>query len=142
MEALFSLGNLSVMPFWLLMILAPGWRWTGRIMASPLVALAPALAYAALVLPAVASLLPLVATPRLDAIAALLGTERGATVGWMHFLAFDLLVGRQIFLDARERQIPPWVSSPVLFFTLMLGPLGYLLHLASKALLRPPHRSA
>lgn len=132
-EALFSLGNLLIMPFWLLMIAAPGWRWTARVMGSPLVALAPALAYAALVLPALGSLLPAVASPRLDAIALLLGTARGATTAWMHFLAFDLLVGRQIYLEARQRQTSAWVSSPILLCTLLLGPLGYLLHLLARS---------
>lgn len=130
MSTLFSLSSLTVMPFWLLMILAPGWRWTARLVRSPLVAVGPALIYAALVLPELGSVLPAVMTPQLDVIAALLGTPRGATIGWVHFLAFDLLVGRHIFLDARERQIPWWFTSPLLFLVLMLGPLGFLLYLA------------
>ena len=50
LDRLFALSNLTVMPFWLLIVL-PRWRWTERIMRSPLVALLPALLYAALVLP-------------------------------------------------------------------------------------------
>jgi hypothetical protein len=133
MEQLFQIANLVVMPFWLLMLLAPGWSWTARILRSPLVALAPALAYAALALPDLARLLPAVMSPKLDAVAALLGTPRGATLGWLHFLAFDLLVGRWVYLEARERRIPAWLSSPVLFFVLMLGPVGFLLHLGLRA---------
>jgi hypothetical protein len=133
MEPLFRLANLAILPFWALMMLAPWWRGTARIMRSPLVALAPALGYALLVLPDLATILPVVMSPRLDAVRALLGTERGATVGWLHFLAFDLLVGRQVYLDAREREVPAWVSSPVLFVVLMLGPIGYLLHLGVRA---------
>lgn|GEM_PF-3336742 len=30
MEFLFQVSNLLVMPFWALMILAPGWRWSIR----------------------------------------------------------------------------------------------------------------
>lgn len=135
-EPLFALANLWVLPFWGLMILAPGARLTGRAVRSPLPALLPALGYVALALPEISTLLPAVMRPELGAIAALLSTPRGAAVAWMHFLAFDLLVGRAIYLEARRLGAPWWVSSPVLFFTLMLGPVGLLLGLLAQAALR------
>ena len=141
MEQLFGLANLTVMPFWGLMILAPGWSWTQRLLRTPFVAILPALGYALLVVPDLASILPVVMNPKLEAVAALLGTPRGATIGWLHFLAFDLLVGRQVYLDARERRIPAWLSSPILFFVLMLGPVGFLLHLALRSVYRRSHET-
>ena len=68
---------------------------------------------------------------RLDlaGIAAFLGTEAGATIGWVHFLAFDLFVGRWAYLDSREKNISALLMAPVLFFILMLGPFGFLLYL-------------
>jgi len=48
----------------------------------------------------------------------------------VHFLAFDLFVGRWIYLDSRRRQVSPWLMAPLLFLTLMLGPAGLLLYLA------------
>src|SRR3954464_9977476 len=104
----FSLGTLFVMPFWLLMILAPRWRWTARIVGGPLIAAGPVALYAALVVPELATLLPAVAHPTLPDVARLLGTSRGATIAWAHFLALDVLAGRWIFLDARARGVPPW----------------------------------
>lgn len=129
MEAIFSLSSLLVMPFWALMILLPHWRWTRRILRSPLVILPPALLYGALVLPRLAEVFPAVSSPTLAGIAALLGTPAGATIAWAHFLAFDLFVGRWIYLDGRERGISAFLMAPVLFITLMLGPLGFLLYL-------------
>jgi hypothetical protein len=70
MDLLFSIGNLLVLPFWTLMILLPRWSWTERILRSPLVAAPPALLYAALVLPQLATLLSAVASPRLADVAA------------------------------------------------------------------------
>jgi Domain of unknown function (DUF4281) len=128
-EAIFSLSSLLVMPFWALMILLPRWRWTHRILRSPLVILPPALLYGALVLPRLAEVFPAVSSPTLAGIAALLGTPAGATIAWAHFLAFDLFVGRWIYLDGRERGISALLIAPVLFLTLMLGPLGFLLYL-------------
>lgn len=80
-------------------------------------------------------------TPSLDRIAELLGRPEVALVAWVHFLAFDLFVGRWIYLDARERGVPWWVSSPVLFLTLMFGPLGLLSYLIARPLVRPTARS-
>ncbi len=129
MKTLFSLSSLTVMPFWFLMIIAPGWRWTRRILASPLVIAAPAIIYLVLVLPRLNEVWPAVSRPMLEGIAALLGSHAGATIAWMHFLAFDLFVGRWIYLDSRERSINAWLMAPVLFLTLMLGPVGFLLYL-------------
>ena len=117
------------MPFWALMILLPHWRWTRRIVQSPLVILPPALLYAALALPRLAEVFPTVFSPTLAGIAALLGTPAGATIAWVHFLTFDLFVGRWAYLDGRERGISALLMAPVLFLTLMLGPFGFLLYL-------------
>lgn len=129
MTQIFDLSFLLVAPFWLLMLVVPRLALTRRVVASPLIAIGPALIYLALVLPDIAAIFPAVVRPQLDAIAALLGTPRGATIGWQHFLAFDLLVGRLVYLDAIERGITHWILAPVLLLTLLLGPIGYLLHL-------------
>jgi hypothetical protein len=124
MERLFTLSGLLVLPFWALMIFLPRWRRTEALVRSPLIVLGPALLYAALVLPALAAVLPVVARPALAPVAALLGSPLGTTVAWAHFLAFDLFVGRWIFLDAKERGLPALLVSPLLALTLLLGPLG------------------
>ena len=129
MATLFDASFLLVAPFWLLMIALPGWRVTGRVIASPWIAAPTAALYLALVLPGLPGVLGAVSSPSLEAIAPLLGTPEGATVAWVHFLAFDLFVGRWVYLDARARGITPWLTSPLLFLTLMLGPAGLLGHL-------------
>jgi hypothetical protein len=135
METLFSLSNLLTIPFWLLMILLPDWAWTKRIMRSLWTVVPAALLYALLVIPRVPTLLGDLANPELATIAALLGTPAGATIGWVHFLAFDLFVGRWAYLDSREHGFSAWIISPLLFVILMFGPLGLLLYLAARTLL-------
>lgn len=130
MDTLFRISNLLVLPFWALMIVAPRWRWTGRILRSPIVIAAPACVYLALVLPRISDIWPAVTRPTLTGIAVLLGSHAGATIAWFHFLAFDLFVGRWIYLDTRQRGISAWLVSTVLFLTLMIGPVGFLLYLA------------
>ncbi len=129
MATVFDASFLLVAPFWLLMIALPAWGVTRRVIASPWIAAPAAALYLALVLPGLPGVLGAVASPSLEAIAPLLGTPEGATVAWVHFLAFDLFVGRWVYLDARARGITPWLTSPLLFLTLMLGPAGLLGHL-------------
>lgn len=132
-ELLFMLGTYSIVPFWLLMILLPTWTWTKRIIGSPLIALPPTLLYVALVVPQMIPLLAILGTPTAASIAALLSTPEGATIGWFHFLAFDLMTGRWAYLDSREKAINPFIMAPVLFFIFMFGPVGFLLHLIVRA---------
>ena len=58
LETIFSLSSLLVLPFWLLMIALPHWRWTRRIVQSPLIAAGPAALYLILALPRLGALLP------------------------------------------------------------------------------------
>jgi hypothetical protein len=138
MERLFSISNLLALPFWALMIAFPHWRWTRRLLASPLIAIPPVIVYAAVVLPRIAEILTAVANPTLPDVSRLLGTPAGATAAWAHFLAFDLFVGRWAYLDSRERKISAWIMAPVLFLILMLGPLGFALYLGVRATAKRP----
>jgi len=128
-ETLFSLSSLLVMPFWLLLIFLPRWRVTEQVMAGPWLAVPAALLYAVLVLPRFGEVFTAVSNPTLTGITALLGEPVGATIAWVHFLAFDLFVARWVYLDGRSRHISSWFISPILFFVLMLGPVGFLLYL-------------
>ncbi|MFI7547107.1 ABA4-like family protein [Actinoplanes sp. NPDC049599] len=126
---LFGLTFAVAAPFWALMILLPGWSWTRRIIASPLIVLPVVLIYAVLVIPAFGEVLPAVASPTLDGVRELLGTADGAAAGWAHMIAFDLFVGRWSWLDSRDRGVPALVMAPVLLLTILLGPLGLLAYL-------------
>lgn len=130
METLFAAVNLAILPFWLLMIFAPRWKLARRVMASPLsIAWMPVL-YTGLVIPRVDMLLPLLTSPlALEPVAMLLGSPDGAVIGWIHILAFDLFVGRWVYLDAQTRQTAWRVSSPILILTLLFGPMGLLAYL-------------
>jgi len=142
MREIFRVSNLLVLPFWALMILLPRWRWTTRIMRSPFVSAMPAALYAALVLPRLGGIWPAISEPTLGGVAALLGSPAGAAIAWAHFLAFDLFVGRWIYLDSQERGVSGWLVAPVLFLTLMLGPAGFLLYLMLRSLRAPARAGA
>lgn len=132
---IFSFSSVLVMPLWFLMAVLPKWSVTRRIMSSPWSIAPVALLYAALVVPAITDLLPSLASPTLDGIRTVLASNAGATIGWIHFLAFDLFVGRWAYLESRERNYSPFIMAPILFFILMFGPLGFVTYLAVRMLL-------
>jgi hypothetical protein len=133
-DQLFALANLLVLPFWAAMIVLPAWRGTRLVLGSPMSVALFSAVYAALVLPRLPELLPALIQPRLEPIARLLGTPEGATIAWLHFLAFDLFIGRWAYLDSRARGISAWLMAPVLVLTLLAGPLGLLCYLGVRAL--------
>lgn len=133
MELLFRASNVLVLPIWVLMIFRPRSRWATRIIRSPWVSAAPAVLYVALVVPRLGAIGPAVSRPTLPGVEALLGSPAGSTIAWVHFLAFDLFVGRWVYLDSQERRVSPWLTAPVLFLTLILGPAGFLLYLVVRS---------
>jgi Domain of unknown function (DUF4281) len=138
MNQVFSLSSLLVMPFWFLMIFLPRWKVTKTIIASPYIIVPAALLYAALVIPNIGNTFMSLLNPNLEGISKLLGSSSGATIGWVHFLAFDLFVGRYAYLESQKRNLNPILMGLVLFSILMYGPLGALIFFAVKALLQKP----
>ncbi|WP_068922738.1 ABA4-like family protein [Planobispora rosea] len=129
-EFLFQLGFLVAAPFWVLMILAPAWRRTGRIIESPLIALPSVAVCLTLLLPLLADFWPVVTRPTLAGLTALVSTPEALAALWCQVIAWDLLVGRWIYLDSRERGIHPLVTAPVLILTILLSPIAFPLYLA------------
>ena len=65
----------------------------------------------------------------IEGIRALFMSDGGIVLGWTHYLAFDLFVGLWIARDADAKGFSRLVQLPILFFTLMAGPIGLLLWL-------------
>jgi hypothetical protein len=66
----------------------------------------------------------------IEGVRAIFGNDGGVTVGWTHYLAFDLFVGLWIARDGDAKRISRLVQAPILLATFMAGPLGLLLWLA------------
>mmetsp|Transcript_30748 Transcript_30748/g.57444 ORF Transcript_30748/g.57444 Transcript_30748/m.57444 type:complete len:95 (+) Transcript_30748:676-960(+) len=48
---------------------------------------------------------------------------------WMHFAAFDCLIGLGIVTDAKRVGVPHWMCIPCLLMCMLVGPLGFLIYL-------------
>lgn len=68
----------------------------------------------------------------LEGIKGLFADDRMVLVGWIHYLAFDLLAGWYITRDANRHQISRLILLPCLLFTFMLGPFGLLLYFLAR----------
>jgi len=69
----------------------------------------------------------------LKGVMKLFTNPRAVLGGWLHYLAFDLLVGLIIVLDAQQHAISHWFILPILFFSLMIGPAGLVLYFVFRA---------
>ncbi|MFO0876940.1 MAG: ABA4-like family protein [Gemmataceae bacterium] len=140
-DTLFRIVNLVALPFWVLMVFAPRWRFTRRLMESMVGPGLFAVLYAVLVLPGLGAILPQLIRPELEAIVQLLSQPEAAVIAWIHFLAFDLFVGRWEYLDAQERGLSHLLLAPILVLTLMFGPLGLLAFLIARPRRAPERKS-
>ena len=70
----------------------------------------------------------------LTSVITLFTEENAVLAGWIHYLAFDLLIGMWIIDQNKELKINQLVMAPCLFLTFMLGPIGFLLFMIIKTI--------
>jgi hypothetical protein len=73
----------------------------------------------------------------LRGVTELFKSPRAVLAGWIHYLAFDLMVGLYIVTDAAHYGIRHGLLLPVLLATLMFGPIGLLLYVALRFCVAP-----
>ena len=125
-ETIFAIVNVWILPGWLLLLFAPSWKFTGKLVFY-LIVLVLAVAYAWLLLSDIGSFDP-EAGSTLGNISVAFGNPRVALIGWIHYLAFDMLAGLAIAMDARRVGVNRFLMALPLFLTLMAGPFGLLLY--------------
>lgn len=127
LNLLFSIANLFVLPFWLLMIVFPNWNITQKVMKSylPFIPLACLYIYlfAISLTPESAEAL---SNPQLPQLAQAFSDEKITFTGWVHFLILDLFAGRYIYWQGKEKNI--WTIHS-LILCLFAGPIGVLSHI-------------
>jgi len=125
LEQIFSICSTFAMVGWILLIVAPHWRWTERLVISG-------------VWPALLSVVYLILIVvhfgtadggfgSLAEVSKLFESKSALLAGWIHYLAFDLLIGAFEVKKAKEERIPHLLIVPSLVLTFFLGPIGFLL---------------
>jgi hypothetical protein len=126
-ELLFSITNGLAVLAWLLLAAMPGRRWVTDIVTGKAVPMLFAVLYVVIVATTIAGAEGSFST--LTGVATLFTNPWLLVAGWLHYLAFDLLIGTWEARDACERGIPQLLLVPCLFATLMFGPAGWLLYM-------------
>lgn len=131
MNQLFSICSSFAMVGWALLIFAPRWRWTGRLVLSGFWSVLLSVVYLVLIvrfMPGADGGFGSIAEVR-----AFFGRDALLTAGWVHYLAFDLLVGALETRHARETNMPHVLLVPILVLTFLLGPIGLILFFGLKS---------
>jgi hypothetical protein len=132
-ETLFSLVNVAVMPAWVMLAVAPTHRLTLALVRSGAFSVVFSILYAALlgtmflVVPDGGGMSTLASIQQAFAI------PHVALLGWVHYIAFDLLVGVRVAEEGLELSASRLFMAPFLFFTLMFGPFGFFLWRIARA---------
>jgi hypothetical protein len=138
-EQVFSIVNLIATASWILLVILPRQRWVTEIVTRVAVPLFFAIVYVGIVATTFGR------TPggftTLAAVGTLFSNPWALLAGWVHYLAFDLLVGTWEARDAREHGVPHLLLVPCLVLTFLFGPAGWLLYrgvrLARKKIIEP-----
>jgi hypothetical protein len=110
------------------MILAPWWSWTRRIIGSPLIVLPPLVIYFVQIAPILGEFALAMLRPSLDGVHDILAGIDGTAAIWAHLIAFDLFVGRWMYLDSREKGLHGLLMAPVYVLTILLSPFGLVVY--------------
>lgn len=126
-ETIFSVTNGLALLSWIYLIIFPFRPLTNKVLIGVPVTLL-AIAYAWLVFQ---SLGPgdFEKFQTLAGITSLFSVPGAVLVGWIHYLAFDLMAGLFIAQNAAKHGIKHIAIVPCLIGTFMLGPVGLLLYL-------------
>ena len=126
-EAIFRIANFGAVVGWIVLALAAVFGWRGALerFCGLLVPVLLATAYVVLVVAHWGR------TPgdfnSLAGVEALFRSPPAVLAGWLHYLAFDLLVGTAIAQRFLADRLPRLLLLPVLPLTFFFGPAGWLL---------------
>ena len=130
----FSIANLVAMCGWLLLIVAPGKKWATHVVAGVAIPAIFAGIYSILI--AIYFFASDGGFSSLTDVATLFSNPWLLLAGWLHYLAFDLLVGGWEVRDARARGINHLLVVPCLITTFLFGPAGWLVYLGVRSAAR------
>ena len=123
-DSLFQIANPLAMAGWLALALSPLAPRPALLLAGVVVPLILSLAYTALILAFWSGAEGGFAT--LAQVQRLFTDPHVALAGWLHYLAFDLLIGAWATRTARDEGIPHLFLLPCLALTFLFGPAGFL----------------
>lgn len=123
-DLLFTIANSTALIGWGFLIVLPGSKLTTILIHSGLVSFFISGLYLVSVLTAALSGAP-GGFGSLTEVSQLLESRDWLLAAWVHYLAFDLLIGSWIVKDAQQNKIGHRYCIPLLMLTFLIGPVGY-----------------
>ncbi|MBT8320605.1 MAG: DUF4281 domain-containing protein [Eudoraea sp.] len=122
----FSIANIMAFLMWILMIILPKWKATRFLIDNKVIPILLSFLYAFYLIHSLLSG-PAMDFGSLQAVMDLFTSENAVLAGWLHYLAFDLLVGMWMLDQNKTLKIHQAIMIPCLAGTFMMGPIGFLL---------------
>lgn len=133
-ETIFSIANTLALVSWLLLAILPRFRVTRAVVLTGTVPLLLSAAYLVIIVMFFGTSEGSFSS--LAGVMQLFTNPWTVLAGWLHYLAFDLFVGAWEVRDAKKHGVPHLLVIPCLFFTFILGPIGYLMYVAIRGVVK------
>jgi hypothetical protein len=122
----FQLVGALALPMWVLLIFLPTWKVTRFLIDYKIIPIILSVVYAIYIGIAL-SAGGMMDFGSLKSVMQLFTVENAVLAGWIHYLAFDLLVGMWMVNQNKTLQIHPIIMTPCLLGTFLFGPVGFLI---------------
>ena len=130
-ENIYLVANWGVIPFWLLLVVAPNHSLTNFFAQSIIAPLLLAIGYIYL-----SYIIYLEGNifdgfelyNGLDGLYSMFANEAFLLIFWLHFLAISLFTGAWIVRDSKKYLIPKIITIPSLILTYFTGPIGLVIY--------------
>ncbi|WP_378187851.1 ABA4-like family protein [Aquimarina sp. W85] len=134
----FSLVGMITIMMWILMIFLPKWKLTRVLVDFKIIPLILSTIYLLYIFQAI-QIGGMMDFGSLSSVMELFTEENAVLAGWIHYLAFDLLIGIWILNQNKKFRISSLLIAPCLLATFMFGPMGFLLFMIIKIIKKPKH---
>ncbi|MFM7412555.1 MAG: ABA4-like family protein [Planctomycetota bacterium] len=136
-ETFFSVTNSVALLAWVALILFPARRAVSHLLCAIVVPALLAVGYAAVIGWKLVENGPPPGDPfTIGGLKAMFADDWVFAAAWAHYLVFDMVVGAWIARDAVRLGIPWPVRTACLVLTFLLGPVGFMLHVVARLILR------
>lgn len=129
----FSIANTIVLPMWILLVFLPRWKITRFLIDYKVIPIILSVLYTFYIVLYTIHY-GVMDFSSLSSVMTIFTQENALLAGWLHYLAFDLLVGMWIVNQNKFLGLNQLLIAPCLFLTFMFGPLGFLLFIVIKAI--------
>jgi hypothetical protein len=136
-ESYFQVTNTVALVAWIFLVMVPGTRVVSGVLCAVVVPALLAVTYAGIIVwKLTANGMPPGDVMTLAGLRSVFSDDWVFAAAWTHYLAFDMVVGAWIARDSVRHGLSWMLRTPALVFTFLAGPLGFLLYVIGRGILR------